>query len=139
MKTFRFLLMVCVAVLFASCNDNPAWDGHKAASKAEAHAVQTCKCVYEMMEKEPGYDLPKIMEEVKALKKIVPNDLQNAVLTAETPAIMKANQNEAAFSEKMDDCECMKPVNDLLLEQGVDFHDVMEQLDLHCLLGAFYN
>jgi hypothetical protein len=137
-KRFYFLLLM-TSLLCAACDRNPAWDGSKPQDKADKLAEETCKCLYTMMDAEPGWELDLIMEEVKAIRKSTKGDLQMAVLETENPAVLKALLGEEDFSLKMDDCECMEPVQDGLLEQGVAFETMMERLDKHCLLGAFYN
>lgn len=131
--------MLVLLLMLSACDSNPAWDGHKPKEKAERLAAGTCKCLYEMAGKEPGWELSKIMDEVEAIHKKVKGNIQMAVLGSSNPAIVKALEGEEDFSLKMDDCECMKPIQDGLLEQGVSFEAMMEQLDQHCLLGAFYN
>jgi len=139
MKKRPYFLLLILALALTACDSNPAWDGPKPKSKADKLASETCKCVYEMMGTEPGWKLDEIMTAVKAIRKKTKGDLQMAVLESENPAIGTALDGEEDFSIKLDDCECMKPVQDGLLEQGVAFEEMMSKLDMHCLLGAFYN
>lgn len=139
MKLRSFIFLASIALLLTACDSNPAWDGPKPKSKAEKLAAETCKCVYQMVGEEQGWDLEAIMEEVKLLREKTKGDLQQAVLESENAAVVAALKGEEDFSMKMDDCECMKPVQDGLLEQGVAFEEMMSRLDMHCLLGAFYN
>jgi hypothetical protein len=139
MKLRHFIFLAATALVFTACNSNPAWDGPKPNGKVDKLAAETCSCVYDMMGAESGWDLPAILEEIKSIRKKTTGDLQAAVMASENPAITKAMQGEEDFSIKLDDCECMKPVQDGLLEQGVAFEEMMAKLDMHCLLGAFYN
>jgi hypothetical protein len=139
MKTFALLSLVALVTLLAGCNRNPAWDGSKTEDKADRLAAETCKCLYEMAGQEPGWDLDGIMREIKSLRKAGGRNLQNALLKSDNPVIQKALAAEEDFSLKMDDCECMKPVQDGLLDQGVSFDAMMTRLNAHCLLGAFFN
>lgn len=138
MKKYISLTMLAAVVLLAGCNDNPAWLG-KAGSKTEELAAETCKCVYSELEKDASLDLGAIMTAVKALHEQHKDDLHDAVFDSDDAAIQKALAKEEDFSLMLDDCECMKPVQDALLEKGVPFEDMMEVLDKQCLLGAFYN
>lgn len=139
MKKHTYLLVMAAALLLAGCNGNPAWVGGKPNGKAENLAAETCKCLHEMVGKEPGWNLEKLMEATQAIYKAHKADLQAAVFESDNPEVLKAMEGEEDFSMKMDDCECMKPVQDGLLEQGVAFEEMMAKLDKQCLLGAFYN
>lgn len=140
MKHCYLLLLLPTAFLVAACNRNPAWTSSTDASKkADVLAEETCKCVYEMMGQEPGWNRDHILEAVKEIRSTNPRDLHAAVLESSHPEIMQALEDEEEFSLKLDDCECMEPVQDALLEQGVDFDAMMNSLDQNCLLGAFYN
>jgi hypothetical protein len=139
MKLRPLIFLPLLALLVTACDSNPAWDGPKPTAKADVLAADACKCLYQMIGEEPGWDLDAIMEEVKAIRKKTKGDLQMAVLSSEHPKVIAALDGEEDFSIKMDDCECMQPVQDGLLEQGVAFEEMMARLDLHCLLGAFYN
>jgi hypothetical protein len=140
MKRHHHLVLFLLGCLFfAACDSNPAWVGPKGEGKADKLAAETCKCLYEMVGSEAGWDRDAILEEVKKIRKGTKRNLQDAVLESENPAVVKALSGEEDFSMKMDECECMEPVQDLLLEQGVAFEEMMGRLDQHCLLGAFYN
>lgn len=139
MKLRPFLFLPLLALLLTACNSNPAWSGPNPTAKADVLAAETCKCLYEMGGEEASWDLDAIMKEVKAIRKKTKGDLQMAILETENPQVLKALMGEEDFSMKMDDCECMKPIQDGLLEQGVSFEEMMARLDLNCLLGAFYN
>ena len=139
MKLRHILFLAISALLFSACDSNPAWDGPKPTTKTDKLAAETCKCIYEMAGKEPGWDLPAILEAVQSIRKSNKGDFHDAVMSSENPAILKAMEGEEDFSIQMDDCECMVPTQDGLLEQGVPFEEMMAKVDLHCLLGAFYN
>lgn len=139
MKKRPYILILFACMFFAACNSNPAWEGPNPKEKADKLAAETCKCLYAMMGEETGWDLDQIMEETEKIKRSTQRNLQDAVLESENPAVLKALSGEEDFSIKMDDCDCMEPVQDGLLEQGVPFEEMMERLDRHCLLGAFYN
>jgi hypothetical protein len=139
MKQRVFLFLVLGSLLIVGCNKNPAWTGPEPKDKADAFAFETCKCLHEMVGKQPGWDVEKLMDEVRSIQKKTKGNLQNAVLESENPDILKALEGEEDFSMMIDDCECMKPIQDGLLEQGVPFETMMEKLDMNCLLGAFYN
>lgn len=139
MKLRHLALLLTLAIAVTACDSNPAWDGPKPTDKTEKLAAETCKCLYTMAGSEAGWDRDAIMDAVKAIRKKATGDLQMMVLSSDNAAIQKALAGEEDFSLKMDDCECMKPVQDGLLEQGVAFEDMMAKLDMHCLLGAFYN
>lgn len=142
MKRFRFLpLLLPVILLLAGCDSNPAWVGPspKKGDKAGNLSAEACKCMYDMAGKEEGWDRDKLMEAIKAIREKAPNDFLTAVISSDDPNISKAIEAEEDWSIKLDDCECMKPVQDGLLEQGVAFEEMMEILDKQCLLGAFYN
>jgi hypothetical protein len=139
MKKFALLSIVAVVTLMAGCNRNPAWDGSRIVDKADRFAAETCTCLYKMAGQEPGWNRDAIMREIKSLRKAGSRSLQSAVLQSDNPEIQKAIAVEEDFSLKMDECECMKPVQDGLLDQGVSFDEMMTSLNTHCLLGAFYN
>ncbi|MBL0015256.1 MAG: hypothetical protein IPP17_02165 [Bacteroidetes bacterium] len=139
MKKYAFFLLIATTLLLAGCDSNPAWVGPKPKEKADGLAAETCKCLYEMVGKEPGWNLDELMEATKSIYKAHQTDLQAAIFESDNPAVLKAMEGEEDFSMKMDDCECMKPVQDGLLEKGVAFEEMMERLDKKCLLGAFYN
>ncbi len=139
MKLRHLILLLLLGTLLTACDSNPAWDGPKPKSKAETLAAESCKCLHQMITTEPGWDIEAIMTELKSLRKGHKGDLQAAVFASQNAAIQAALKGEEDFSIKMDDCECMKPVQDGLLEQGVAFEEMMSKLDMHCLLGAFYN
>ena len=142
MKRLRFLpLLLPVILLFAGCDSNPAWVGPspKEGDKAGNIAAEACKCMYDMAGQEKDWDRTKLMEAIKAIRKNAPNEFLTAVISSDDPDISKAIQAEEEWSIKLDDCDCMKPVQDGLLEQGVAFEEMMEILDKQCLLGAFYN
>jgi hypothetical protein len=133
------ILLLLACLLFAACDSNPAWVGSKPKEKADKLAAETCKCLYDMVGSEAGWDRDAILEEVKKIRKGTKRNLQEAVLESENPAVVKALSGEESFSMKMDECECMEPVQDGLLEQGVSFEEMMGRVDVYCLLGAFYN
>jgi hypothetical protein len=139
MKLRHIILLLTLAITVTACDSNPAWVGPKPVDKSDKLAAETCKCLYTMMGEEPGWDLEAILEAVKEIRKASPANTQEMVLASENAAIAKAMDGEEDFSLKMDDCECMKPVQDGLLEQGVSFEEMMARLDMHCILGAFYN
>ncbi len=138
---YRVLLIVgFLFVLLSGCNDNPAWVGKSnSTDKAEIQAAETCKCLYEMLDKEVSIDRDLVVSEIKARMKTDKTKLPSVVLASKDPETSKALAIEEDFSMKMDDCECMKPVHENLLNQGVTFEDMMDKLDIGCLLGAFYN
>jgi hypothetical protein len=138
MKKYISLTLLGCLVLLSSCNNNPAWIG-KGDAKADELAAETCKCVYTEMEKDESLNLPAIMEAVKALHEQHKDDLHDAVFDSENADVKKAIAKEEDFSLMLDECECMKPVQDALLEKGVPFEEMMSVLDKKCLLGAFYN
>jgi hypothetical protein len=138
MKLRHFIGLACLALLFAACG-NPAWVGPKPTSKVDKLASETCTCVYDMMGAEPGWNRDAILDAIKDLYKANKKNWHDDVRNYENPDIQAAFVTEEDFSMKMDDCDCMKPVQDALLEQGVSFDDMMASLDIHCLLGAFYN
>ena len=139
MKKYTFFVLMAATLMLAGCNSNPAWVGPDPKEKADGLAAETCKCLYEMVGKEPGWNLDELMEAAKSAYKANKDNLQAAVFESDNPAVLKAMEGEEDFSMKMDDCECMKPVQDGLLEKGVAFEEMMERLDKKCLLGAFYN
>jgi hypothetical protein len=139
MKKNAFFLLLAATLLLVGCDSNPAWVGSKPTEKVDGLAAETCKCLHEMIGKEPGWNLDEIMEATKAIYKAKKPDLQAAVFESDNPAVLKAMEGEEDFSMKMDDCDCMKPVQDGLLEKGVAFEEMMERLDKKCLLAAFYN
>jgi hypothetical protein len=139
MKLRHIFLLLGLAILFSACESNPAWDGPKPSDNADKLAYEACGCTYEMLGKEAGIDLSAVMKELKSIRKASKANFQMAVLETESPELIAALQNEGDFSIKMDDCECMKPVQDALLEKGVAFEEMMARLDMHCLLGALYN
>jgi hypothetical protein len=139
MKLRPLFFLFVLALLVSACDSNPAWDGPSPTGKADKLAAETCKCLYTMVGEEAGWDRDAILEAVKAIRKKTKGDLQMEVLASEDASIQKALSGEEDFSLKMDECDCMKPVQDGLLEQGVSFEEMMAKVDLHCLLGAFYN
>lgn len=140
MKNRALILIGFLFVLLSGCNDNPAWIGKSdTEDKAEIQAAVTCKCIYEMLEKESGIDRDLVFSEIKTKRKTDKTKLPSLVLASKDPETMKALAIEEEFSMKMDDCECMKPVHEDLLNQGVTFEEMMDKLHQGCLLGAFYN
>ncbi len=139
MKKYAFFTLMAATLFLAGCNSNPAWVGPDPKEKADGLAAETCKCLYEMVGKEPGWNLDELMEAAKSAYKTNKDNLQAAVFESDNPAVLNAMEGEEDFSMKMDDCECMKPVQDGLLEKGVAFEEMMERVDKKCLLGAFYN
>lgn len=142
MKKIRHLLLLLpMAVLLVGCDSNPAWIGPspKEGDKAGTLAAEACECMYDMAGKEQGWDRTKLVDAIKDIRKNVKGEFITAVLSSDNPDIAKAIAAEEDWSMKLDDCECMKPVQDGLLEQGVAFEQMMEILDRQCLLGAFYN
>lgn len=141
MKKHTLFLPILFILLLASCNDNPAWVGKSnPEQKANIIASETCKCIYEMLGKEPGIEIDMLMEEAKAQQKSANGGLlSETVALGASPMILKAMSIEEDFSIKFDECECMAPIQENLLNQGVTFDDMMTSLDKNCLLGAFYN
>ncbi|HHG86638.1 MAG TPA: hypothetical protein ENJ82_17955 [Bacteroidetes bacterium] len=131
MKHFKILLITifCTFSLWA-CDTNPGWDGSQPAGAAEVLAKETCKCIYEVMaEMEDVFDIDLILDKM----------LEKNKGTTEIPDIDIALKMEAAISIKVDDCECMKPVNDAAFNRGVELEDLLNAVDKHCTLGVFYN
>ena len=139
MKLRQFVCLLCLSLSMVACSGNPAWVGASPTGKTEKLAADACNCVYEMMGTEAGWDRQAILDEVKAIRKKSKTNWQMDILASANAAIVKGIKDEEEFSLKLDDCECMKPIHDGLLEQGVAFEEMMASLDLHCLLGAFYN
>lgn len=122
MKSFLFLTLL--GLVLAGCEHNPGWDGSKPSTAKGELAKETCKCVYEVMaEMSDLFDVDAILDKSEGSEK----DREIAL------------QMEEAISIKVDECECMEPVNDAAFNKGVELEELLNELDGHCSLGVFYN
>ena len=143
MKTPKSIL---VAALFATvaltaCNRNPGWDGHKSANPTEELAEETCACLYEVMsEMDDKFDMGEVMDKVEEFvnsPEFGYEDNKDAK-QEKYKDVVAAMDNTEQINDRLEDCECMKPVDDAMFNKGLDYGEMSVVLDKHCKLGIFY-
>lgn len=134
----KFLLIPMAALMLAGCNNNPGWKGAEPKGKAAVLALETCKCIYEVMDAETAFDVAAIldgMEDFRAHQRTG----GSGSIEEKWPDIAKAMMMMIELTEKIDGSPCISAVDDKAVEQGVSIEAISEELDKQCELSIFYN
>lgn len=133
LSALAFTLMI----FLSGCGGNPAWNGPEdSEDKLTAAAENTCACIYETIDREEAHDVGDLIEQLAAWEKALKGESVPANEVAEVTKLMERNP---AIAETIDNGTCMQAVEEELFNKGLDFDDMLDILDKHCVLAMFYD
>lgn len=139
MRTMRSQLLVpslLICLFLISCGGNPAWTREGESEGAALQlAEKTCQCIYDVLDEIEDIDVSAVIEEGDdwALA------LQGKTDHEKIKETMKIFDMDPTLSEKVDESECMEPIEEEMFEKGITFEKMKAMLDQNCSLGMFYN
>lgn len=134
MKLRISILMTMLALVLASCDSNPGWDGHKSANALDEIAEEGCKCVYEVMAEFEEFDASTVTDLLKEYKAGGENSKDEKFKD-----IKMAYAAKPLILDRVDAAKCMKPVEDAIFNKGFEYDDVEEVFARHCSLSEFFS
>lgn len=137
MKSQFLLVAILFSLFLTSCGGNPAWTREgDSDDPAIQLAEEACQCIYDVLDDEEGISASQVVEEANDWAMTLQGKQVDPEKIEET---MKLLDMEKTLTEKVDESECMEPVEEALFEKGIPFEKLMEMIDQNCTLGLFYN
>ena len=139
MRKEKHLLALAFAILISlsGCGGNPAWNGPEdSEDKLTKAAEQTCECIYETIDREEAHDVGDVIEQLAKWEKALAGE---QVPANEVEEVTKLMARVPPIAETVDNGTCMQAVEEDLFNKGLDFDDMLDILDKHCVLAMFYD